>query len=298
MNQTSVGMARDVGDRPIGRWGRVPALVRAPLTGLLVLVAAVYPTSFLLQLNLSIAPGIPWAIVPGALYLWLLWRYVGGAGPPRHTAANRNRYRRFDRLPDVGRTWMWLSAGSLAVTIFAFAMIKLLTEAGGVQQVALLDALAPLPATTVLPLLAMLVVMTAFFEEAAFRGYMQVQLEERYRPLVAIILTAVLFAVVHFPAPGQLPLFVFGSLGWGVLTSLSRSIVPAIVAHAAVDGVMFFWVWKSPDEFRAILEHNVLETGIGSLFITWVSIAAIGAVATIGGLWMLARVRTGHKAPG
>ncbi|UCF66767.1 MAG: CPBP family intramembrane metalloprotease [Acidobacteriota bacterium] len=180
-------------------------------------------------------------------------------------------------------------------------MIKLLTETGGVQQSALLDALVPLPATTVLPLLAMLVLMTAFFEEAAFRGYMQVQLEDRYRPAVAIFLTALLFAAVHFPAPGQLPLFVFGSLGWGVLTYLSRTILPAIVMHGVVDGVMFLWVWKSPDAFRALLEHNVLLTGISDLFVTWVTVAIIGTASTIFALFMLAkaqRVLAHRQQPG
>jgi membrane protease YdiL (CAAX protease family) len=176
-------------------------------------------------------------------------------------------------------------------------MLKLLTETGGVQQVALLDALAPLAATTVLPLLAMLVVMTAFFEEAAFRGYMQVQLEDRYGPAVAVFFTALLFAAVHFPAPGQLPLFVFGSLGWGVLTFLSRTILPAIVMHGVVDGVMFLWVWMNPDAFRALLEHNVLLNGISDLFVIWMAIAVIGTVATILGLFMLAKA-PGRELPG
>lgn len=133
--------------------------------------------------------------------------------------------------------------------------------------------------------------LTGFFEEAAFRGYMQVQLEDRYRPAVAIFLTALAFAVVHFPAPGQLPLFVFGSLGWGVLTYLSRTIVPAIVMHGVVDGVMFLWVWKNPDAFRGMLEHNVLRTGISDLFVLWVTIAALGTVGTIVGFIMLAKTQ-------
>ena len=51
----------------------------------------------------------------------------------------------------------------------------------------------------------MIAVMTGSFEAAAFRGYMQVQLEERYGLLLAIALTAALFAFVHCTAPTQLP---------------------------------------------------------------------------------------------
>jgi membrane protease YdiL (CAAX protease family) len=270
-------------------WDKVPVFAKAPLSAILVLIAAVYPTSFLIQLNLAVLPGVPWSVLPGALYLWLLWRYIGGWGPPARTSSSRNHYRRCHPVPAGGRLWIWLAGAALAVTIFSYVMIKLLTESGGVQQVALLDALTPLPATTVLPLLAMLVLMTAFFEEAAFRGYMQVQLERRYRPAVAIFFTALLFAVVHFPAPGQLPLFVFGSLGWGVLTYLSRTILPAVVMHGVVDGVMFFWVWKNPAAFKALLEHNVLRTGASDLFIAWVVVAILGTASTIFGLFMLAK---------
>lgn len=272
-------------------WGRVPVLIRAPATAMLVLIAAVYPTSFLLQLNLSVLPVVPWAVVPGAIYLWFLWHYIGGEGVPASTCASRERYRRFNPLPAAGRPQIWLSGAALAVTIFSFAMIKLLSETGGVQQTALLDALEPLRATTVLPLLAMMVVMTGFFEEAAFRGYMQLQLEDRYHPALAIFLTALLFALVHFPAPSQLPLFVFGSLGWGVLTWLSRSILPAVVMHCAVDAVMFFWVWLSPEKFRELLEYNALTDGAGGLFVTCVVMAVAGTLATIVGFVSLARIR-------
>ena len=271
-------------------WNKVPVLIRAPVMVMVVLMAAVYPTSFLLQMNLEILPKLPWSIVPGALFLWLLWRYIGGWGAPANTSANRGRHRRFNPLPTKSRFWIWMSGFTLALTISSYSMIKLLTETGDVQQMALIDALLPLPATTVLPLLAMMVLMTAFFEEAAFRGYMQGQLEQQYQPAVAIFFTALLFAAVHFPALAQLPLFVFGSMGWGVLTYLSRTILPAIVMHGLVDGVLFIWVWQNPEKFSALLEHNVLVTGPSILFQTWVAIAVVGTVSTIFGFYKLKQV--------
>lgn len=268
-------------------WNKVPILIRAPVMAMVVLMAAVYPTSFLFQMNLEILPELPWSIVPGALYLWLLWRYIGGWGAPANTSTNRLCHRRFNPLPKKGGFWIWVSGATLALTISSYSMVKLLTETGNVQQTVLIDALLPLPATTVLPLLAMMVLMTAFFEEAAFRGYMQGQLEQRYRPAVAIFFTALLFAAMHFPAFAQLPLFVFGSMGWGVLTYLSRTILPAIVMHGIVDGVFFVWVWQNPDKFNALLEHNVLVTGPSILFLTWVAIAVVGTVSTIFGFYTL-----------
>ena len=116
-------------------------LLYAPLTALLILAAAVFPSSVLMQLNLELVPELPWSVMIGALYLTLLWRYVGGWGPPAATAARRRSYRRFLAVPVDGRLWTWLSGAGLAVTILSYATIKLLTETGGVQQTAMIEAI-------------------------------------------------------------------------------------------------------------------------------------------------------------
>lgn len=262
-------------------WRRSKVLLRTIISSLLVLIAAVYPTSFLLQLNLAHLPSVPWSVLPGGIFLWLLWRYIGGWGPPTSTSGNRARYRRFTALPSQDGFWIWASGVSLAITITSYSVIRLLTETGGFQQTMFVDSLQQLPLVTVFLMLAMIVLMTAFFEEAAFRGYMQVQLEDVYRPAVAIVLTALAFSAVHFPSLGQWPLFVVGSIGWGILTRLSGTIVPAIVMHGIVDGAIFSWMWQDPDRFRALAELNVLHTGPDGVFLFWVAIAAVGTISTI-----------------
>jgi len=44
----------------------------------------------LLFVNLTTSPAIPWLVAVMALLLWLLWRYLGGAGWPRSTADARS----------------------------------------------------------------------------------------------------------------------------------------------------------------------------------------------------------------
>ena len=72
-----------------------------------------------------------------------------------------------------------------------------------------------------------------------------------------------------------------GSIGWGVLTRLSGTIVPAIIMHGLVDAAFLFWMWQSPERFAALAELNVLHTGPDGLFLTWVAIAVIGTGSTI-----------------
>src|SRR6516225_1935030 len=59
----------------------------------------------LLTINLALSPAIPWAVVVMALLLWLLWRYLGGAGWPRGTAEARRAYLRARRTS--GRVFAW-----------------------------------------------------------------------------------------------------------------------------------------------------------------------------------------------
>src|SRR6478672_1642213 len=68
----------------------------------------------LLTLNLATSPAVPWAVVVMALLLWLLWRYLGGAGWPRGTAEARRHYLRARRMP--GQVFLWaVGAGLLAI---------------------------------------------------------------------------------------------------------------------------------------------------------------------------------------
>lgn len=75
-----------------------------------------------------------------------------------------------------------------------------------------------------------------FFEEALFRGYMQRRLLQRWRPVSAILVTSIVFGLMHM----QPHVVVFAAiLGvWlGVVAWRTNSIWPTIAAHALVNGL-------------------------------------------------------------
>ena len=85
--------------------------------------------SALLTINLATSPAIPWAVVVMALLLWLLWRYLGGAGWPRTTSEARRQYLRARRVP--GRIFLWaVGSGLLAIVALAGLWIVLFQLAG------------------------------------------------------------------------------------------------------------------------------------------------------------------------
>ncbi len=76
-----------------------------------------------------------------------------------------------------------------------------------------------------------LIVAAPLCEEIAFRGYLQRVLQARYRDYFAVVITAVLFAALHFDPVGFLARVELGVV-FGLLVRWSGSLWPAITAHA------------------------------------------------------------------
>ena len=72
-------------------WRRIPAVVRAVLTGMAVMVARRFPWSILIVVNLRQPHSPPWAVPIMALYLTLYWRYLNGWGWPNQERPNASR---------------------------------------------------------------------------------------------------------------------------------------------------------------------------------------------------------------
>jgi len=233
--------------------GRIPVVVRALVVGFVIQIVGVMPFLYMFRLNLEHGSRIPWAAAVEAVVLWLLWRYLRGAGWPASTSATRRRWLRADTVdrrmlpPTVATALLY------GLTVVALSFFTALWKPMPVEAFAnVLDA-ARAPAITGLVTLLMIAISAGIVEEAAFRGYLQRPIEERHGPAVAIVLVAFLFALAHAPAGPVLPVMAAGALGWGLLARLSGSIVPGIVVHTLVDANILLWIWLRPDSFEAFL---------------------------------------------
>ena len=246
--------------------------------GLVVQIVGVLPFSWLVSANLSHGASVPWACAVEMVLLWLLYRYLGGWGWPASTAARRRRLFRSNRL-DPRLLWPATTASCLLgvsislLVILAYMLVRFPPSAGETFL-----AIAAGPPVTAVSLLVTLAVMTGIVEEGAFRGYMQVPIEARRGPVVAVSVVAVAFAVAHFPPPLIVPLFVIGAAGWSILAWLLNSTVPGMIVHALVDAVFLCWVWYDPGGFQALLARSVIETGSDSVFVA----AAVATAVSVG----------------
>jgi membrane protease YdiL (CAAX protease family) len=259
-------------------WHRFPIVLRAILSGLLVLFFGALVWTAMVVVNLKLTNSVPWAAPTLALFLWVYWRYLDGAGWPRSTAEVRHRNFRARAL--AGRVWIWaLGAGAIAL-ISAVALQSLLERLIRVPPLPLQD-LSRYPSFTVVCLLVAGAAEAGIVEEAAFRGYMQAPIERRYGPVVAIAVVELLFGFVHLVNGAQellwLPVYSLVGVILGALAYLTNSVLPGMVLHSALDIFRFF---ASSRRGAAAQERLIWQSGSNASFWTSLGIGVIlGALA-------------------
>lgn len=216
----------------VSLWKRLPAIVRAVIIGLAVAGAGTTPWAVLVNANSKHLPAVPWAVVPTAIYMWLFWRYIRGAGWPRSTAEARRMSCRANPLP--AEVWgLALLAGVLGLASLVLFMrvmnrlVRLPAQQGG--------DISHLPLVTLLGWVLMSAIVAGIAEESAFRGYMQGGIERRHGPVIAILVTGGLFGFAHFSHPEVglilLPYYLAVATVYGALAYLTNSIYPSMALH-------------------------------------------------------------------
>ena len=292
-------------------WRRIPAVVRAIVIGLVVAAAGVAPWAGvaghrgLVGWNLAVAAQIPWAAAPMALYLWLYWRYLGGAGWPRATSEARRLGLRARHVS--GAAWGLALIGglvglaaSLPLTAIMGRLFVLPHEAERTM------APAGMPPATVVVLLIMSAIVAGVVEEAAYRGYLQGAIERRHGPVLAILITGTVFGLGHYnhhPAATVMmsPYYVWISAVYGGLAAATRSILPGLVLHAGGDVLSMVREWSAGkaewEPSTIATPHLVWDTGIDADFVRPVIVFGVLAVLmTLIYAW-LARVRPASAVP-
>ncbi len=120
-------------------------------------------------------------------------------------------------------------------------------------------------------------------EELLFRGYLQSIFRARGGALFAVLLCALLFSAIHFELSGSIARIELGLI-FGLLALWSRSIWPAIVAHATNNGTAILLLYSGTGEQA---DGGALRAAEG-----WSSplgAAAVGAVLTLGLLFLFRR---------
>jgi membrane protease YdiL (CAAX protease family) len=275
-------------------WNAIPALLRATLAAMAILVIGQLPPGLFLLIALHTTPALPWFVFATAAWLWLSWRWLDGRGPPRRSSAQRHTNLRATRLD--ARTWLLaLAAGGFGMA--CVLGIALLTGLVATLPEAAYRApfdVSSFPAWTVLAIFLQLALVAGVVEEAAFRGYLISIVERRHGWLVAIVAAALLFWIVHlshaYATPAFIPFFAAYSVLHGTLVWATRSIVPSVVLHAIGDFTIL------------PMQYGVIRDPLGSSVPAHVALVATCGVATLLLFVVLVgrqkRLRFGTTVPG
>lgn len=130
-------------------------------------------------------------------------------------------------------------AGGFGILVLN-ALTGLLLREAGVEQTQLRDLawVRNLPPEQFLVIFLVGAVLAPIAEELFFRGVVFLGYLRAHGPVVAYVMSAVVFACLHVNLPALLPILVLAlALSW--LFRATGSIVPAIVAHGVNNGVGF-----------------------------------------------------------
>jgi membrane protease YdiL (CAAX protease family) len=213
------------------------------LLGLIVTEAGLIPWS----LDILFIKG-PLAPILMVVVLGLYWAYFSGHGAPARTSEARAFRFRAGGLSSRG--WKWGLVGAFLIVICLEAGLALFfrfqpfPEAAFKTQYKVLDRMPVGEAWLVVVVSSM---VAGICEETGFRGYMQVPLEKRFGPLPAIVLTSLVFMLLHLSktwAPLIVPQIFCTSVLLGVLANRTGSLLPGIIAHSIFDIFNFSYWWS------------------------------------------------------
>jgi len=192
--------------------------------------------------------GMPIAGVAEATFLGAYVGWASGGGPPGAWKAARTDSFRTCALSRAQWGWGLVAAIGFAATVHA--------------AITVLFRLVPFPAAAFhvgydfsfipgRPMQWLAILLSAasagICEEIGFRGYLQRPIEKRHRPLVAILISSLLFTLLHltkdWSTAGMVPIVFGAGLLLGTLAWASGSLIPCIIGHTLMDIGLFAYWW-------------------------------------------------------
>lgn len=189
--------------------------------------------------NMRWRPDVPWALPITALVMLIYWFYLSGRGGPRLTKEARVVAARRD-LPARGSQGKVLGT-VFWIMVFAISFRLVMPTIIPVDKPSLNLDVTAVPLLTQLGLLLSVSLVAGVSEELALRGYLQRALEDRYGIVFAVLVSGLVFWAAHLNNETltwtHLPFHMTLSIFLGLLSYLTRSLIPAIAGHTLADAI-------------------------------------------------------------
>jgi uncharacterized protein len=182
---------------------------------------------------------------------------------------------RLGLLPQTGRVFGGFKLAALAAFTFSTAMASFIVSSLLLQRTAphnpIGNAIADGSWWTITLLSILLSVIPALVEESLFRGYLQRRFLQRWSPAVAIGVSTLLFASLHFDSQQHMLAVVPLGLITGLLAYRTNSIKPGMVVHGIHNAAVVGFA-----ALGNVLSARLSEEALG-----------LGVIGTIGVLFLI-----------
>jgi membrane protease YdiL (CAAX protease family) len=126
-------------------------------------------------------------------------------------------------------------------------------------------------------------------EETGFRGYMQRPIEQRHGVPTAIVVSSLLFMLLHltkgWALVGMVPIVFGAGVLLGLLAWSSDSLIPGMIGHTVMDiGLFGYWWTGIAGDFVA---RPISETGIDQPFLITCATLATTLLIVLLAIWQL-----------
>lgn len=248
---------------------RIPVPLKALLAGIMVYAIGSYPSLIII----SIVP-FPVSAILLLLYLFIYIKYFSGNWGDKTSVNARARSKYFRALRIPGTVFWWGLMGALLFVIWQQSLWEITFRIFEYDpEVMETFHLGDLPLIMLWFASIASALIAGISEEVGFRGYMQVPMENRYKPWVANVFVSVFFLIFHlnqgWAEPSMFILLFGSSILIGMLAMACGSLIPGIIAHFLVDIFNFTYWWS--DLAGSFELRPVSETGIDAHFILWLT---------------------------
>lgn len=259
-------------------WCRLPVVVRAILTGLLISTVGVVTWPVIG----TIIP-MPWSFLIMLILLSLYLLYFSGRFKPTSTKELRKIRFRSTSLPR--RIWMLSLLAALCIVLIeqsglvvTFRLVEFPAERFS-QEYSFIESIPPWAGWLAIIMISL---VAGICEEVGFRGYMQVPLEKKYSPVLSISIVSVVFVLVHlhqaWSGPIIVHIFILSAL-FGTIAYISQSLIPGIIAHFIMDICNFsFWWTDLGGQFD---REPIHLTGSDTHFILWLLVLVLSLISFV-----------------
>ena len=234
-------------------WNRLPLILRSVFTGFIVSSIGIAIWTFMFS---KIAA--PWSVLPMIIALWAYLKFFSG------------RWRSTKLSPSVWKKSILAAILFVIIVQASFVITFRLVDFPSEKFTADYRILDNMPLWVAFTVLIMSSIVAGICEETGFRGYMQAPLEKKYGPPSAIIVTSVIFMLIHLShswAAPILPHIFFASVLLGILAYKTGSLIPGIIGHSILD-IFDYSVWWS-NIIGGFHMQTIFKTGIDLHFIIW-----------------------------